>query len=442
MKNKKIKKNSDVIDLGLIIFFGLIGALTLQAVWLRNTYILIRDSIQKENYSVIEKALQEEGNIRFRMTPKGTAIESGPTNDTIPAMTYFYERISDMGYPMSLDNLDSITFELLKKSGVEDNYSIYVLNLSGGKLLNSIHPIKESSWMTIKTDPFPIRTDYTEAIQLVIGNPYKTFFERMGLLLIATAVIMIFVIGCIIYQINLIFRFRKILQIREDFSYALIHDMKTPLSTILATLSFLRSGRLDDKPVMKANYYRIAENEADHLLTLTNKVLTLSKLEHQKLEMFKSTFALEPMVEKLTEKFRTKSTKPVRFEVNLQAPEIYADEEYLEGVLSNLIDNAIKYSKASVEIEISSERTEQYTLLKVRDNGLGISEADQRIIFAKYERAAASKRNRKGGAAGFGLGLNFVEQVVTAHEGKILVNSIEGDFTEFTIYLPHQTATT
>lgn len=290
--------------------------------------------------------------------------------------------------------------------------------------------------MSIKAKYFPIRTDYTQVVQLIIANPYQTFLERMGLLFIATVIILIFIISSIIYQVSIISHLKKIFQIREDFSYAMIHDMKTPLSTIFMALNFLHSGRLDDKPEMKEKYYKIAESEADHLLALTNKVLTISKLEKHKLEMAKEEVPLEPMIEKLTEKFSTKASKPVHFTVNLKATEAYADKEYLEEVISNLIDNAIKYSKESVEIQINSDYNELYTILKIHDNGLGISKEDQHIIFHKYERAAATKRNRKGGAAGFGLGLNFVEQVITAHEGKIVVNSIEGEFTEFIIYLP------
>ena len=123
----------------------------------------------------------------------------------------------------------------------------------------------------------------------------------------------------------------------------------------------------------------------------------------------------------------------------MQAKTAYADNDYLGEVLSNLIDNAIKYSKGSVEINITAEESERYTILKVRDNGLGISEADQKVIFQKYERAAAAKRSRRNGASGFGLGLNFVDQMIKAHEGRIFVNSTEGEFTEFTIYLPLET---
>lgn len=434
METSKRKKN--ILFITILSVVGLIGAMALQIIWIYNSYELIKNDILNEGYATIEKALEEEGNMRFGKTPKGTEIMSGPTNDTIPPMTYFYERLSDMGYPMSLHNLDSITAELLIQNGLGNKYYIDIINLKTGEKINGIGTQKEPSFMAVKPKYFPIRSDYTQVVQLIITNPNKTFLERMGLMLAGTFIIMLLVIVCISYQVRFISRFEKIFQIREDFSYAMIHDMKTPLTSIIMALNFLRSGKLDDKPVIKDKYFDIAENEADHLLTLTNKVLTISKLENHKLEMNRIEVELTPIIEKLTEKFKAKSQKTVNFITEIKAETAYADAEYLEEVLSNLIDNSIKYSGESVEIRISTARDDRYTVLKVHDNGFGISDKDIHLIFRKYERASAAKRNRRKGASGFGLGLNFVDQVVEAHHGKIFVSSIEGEFTEFTIYLP------
>lgn len=434
METSKRKKN--ILFITILSVVGLIGAMALQMIWIYNSYELIKNDILNEGYATIEKALEEEGNMRFGQTPKGTRIKSGPTNDTIPPMTYFYERLSDMGYPMSLHNLDSITAELLTLKGLGNQYYIDIINLRTGEKINGIGSQKEPSFMAIKPKYFPIRSDYTQVVQLIITNPNKTFLERMGLMLAGTFIIMLLVIVCISYQVRFISRFEKIFQIREDFSYAIIHDMKTPLTSIIMALNFLRSGKLDNRQEMKDKYFDIAENEADHLLTLTNKVLTISKLENHKLEMNKTEVELTPIIEKLTEKFKAKSQKTVNFITEIKAETAYADAEYLEEVLSNLIDNSIKYSGESVEIRISTARDDRYTVLKVHDNGFGISDKDIHLIFRKYERASAAKRNRRKGASGFGLGLNFVDQVVEAHHGKIFVSSIEGEFTEFTIYLP------
>ena len=434
METSKRKKN--ILFITILSVVGLVGAMALQMIWIYNSYELIKNDILNEGYATIEKALEEEGNMRFGQTPKGTEIMSGPTNDTIPPMTYFYERLSDMGYPMSLHNLDSITAELLIQNGLGNQYYIDIINLKTGEKINGIGTQKEPSFMAVKPKYFPIRSDYTQVVQLIITNPNKTFLERMGLMLAGTFIIMLLVIVCISYQVRFISRFEKIFQIREDFSYAMIHDMKTPLTSIIMALNFLRSGKLDNRQEMKDKYFDIAENEADHLLTLTNKVLTISKLENHKLEMNRTEVELTPIIDKLTEKFKAKSQKTVNFITDIKAETAYADAEYLEEVLSNLIDNSIKYSGESVEVRISTARDDRYTVLKVHDNGFGISDKDIHLIFRKYERASAAKRNRRKGASGFGLGLNFVDQVIEAHHGKIFVSSIEGEFTEFTIYLP------
>lgn len=434
METSKRKKN--ILFITILSVVGLIGAMALQMIWIYNSYELIKNDILNEGYATIEKALEEEGNMRFGQTPKGTKIMSGPTNDTIPPMTYFYERLSDMGYPMSLHNLDSITAELLTQNGLGNQYYIDIINLKTGEKINGIGTQKEPSFMAVKPKYFPIRSDYTQVVQLIITNPNKTFLERMGLMLAGTFIIMLLVIVCISYQVRFISRFEKIFQIREDFSYAMIHDMKTPLTSIIMALKFLRSGKLDNRQEMKDKYFDIAENEADHLLTLTNKVLTISKLENHKLEMNRTEVELTPIIDKLTEKFKAKSQKTVNFITDIKAETAYADAEYLEEVLSNLIDNSIKYSDESVEIKISTAQDDRYTMLKIRDNGFGISEKDIHLIFQKFERASAIKRSRKNGASGFGLGLSFVDQVVKAHHGKIFVTSIEGEFTEFIIYLP------
>ena len=440
MDKKKIKeffadkKNRRFAGLSALTFLGLIGALALQAVWLYNTYSLIKNNVFTECNKILEVSLNKETSIIAKQLPEGTRIIGGANTDTIPQATYLYEGISQLGYQLSLHRIDSIAGRLLAQKDIDCKYSIKIVNTKDTETSIKIFP---KAFITIYSAIIPIKTDLSQGIQLVLYNPLASILNRMNILLVSTLIILSFIISCIIYQIRIIARMNKIFQIREDFTYAMIHDMKTPLSTIFTTLSFLHSGRLDGKPDLKERYFSIAESEVDHLLTLTNKVLTLSKLESHKLEMFREDVPLAPVIEKLTAKFTAKAQKPVRFTLSLQTPSVYADKEYLEEVLSNLIDNAIKYSKESgVDIRISSESHEKYTLVKIHDNGLGISEADQRTIFDKYERAAAGRRKDQKKASGFGLGLNFVQQVMNAHEGKVFVTSIEGEFTEFALYFP------
>ncbi len=421
----------------LLTISGLIAILSLQAIWLYNTFVLVRNNIYEETNKILDEALTEAiADFSKLGVPEGTAISSGPINDSIPPNTYFYEGLWKLGVEISLNDIDSLTCGLLNRAGVESEFLSCWVNPQSGEIYQKSKQQTIVAWGTIKSEIIPIRTDMSLGAQLILINPYWTIFKRMGLLMIATVIMVIMVITCIVYQIKIIIRQDKIAKVREDFSYAMIHDMKTPLSSILACTGLLHSGKMDKLPELKEKYFRIIEDESGHLLNLTNKVLTLSKLESHKLEIERTVFSLEPMVADLIEKFTAKSAKPVHFTTHFQAKEVCADEEYLKEAISNLIDNAIKYSKESVEINISSLSNATHTLIKVHDNGIGISEKDRQYIFEKFERASAFKRSRLGKVAGFGLGLNYVYQVMDAHDGSVTVNSVEKEFSEFTLYVP------
>lgn len=424
-------------------FGGLLFILVLQILWLCSVYTSLQRNVYKECNSILLKSIRRELSIRFQRAPKGTEIVSisipsnSEQNDLAPEIIPLNEGLLKLGFDVSVYDIDSISSSLLKEVDIVSSISINRIDIRNKKILSASNSqVNVSSWGLIKSKIIPITSNNLEGIQMVLVSPYRLFLRQMGLLILVTMLIVAFVIFCIVYQFRIISHMNKIFEIREDFSYAMIHDMKTPLTTIVMTLNFLHTGRLDDKPEKKEKYFQIAEGEADHLLTLTNKVLTISKLEQHKLDMQKEEIELIPIVDKLVDKFTAKADKPIRFIKDLQATEVYADVEYLEEVLDNLIDNAVKYSKENVEITLSSSCNDKHTVLRVYDNGIGISDKDQKVIFNKYERGAAGRRKRKQGASGFGLGLNFVQQVVEAHGGNIFVNSIEGEFTEFVISLP------
>lgn len=424
------------IYIRVITIISIFFALTLQGIWLRNSFYLYKNQLEESINDLFARATFEEATSHFSELPKGTKFLGAPrtkNTGTYPEVTYLLEALGTYGITNNINRLDSIFKEMLFEHKI--NTDLYIEKIKNGNIVETTHKRNVKRFGIIKTQPIPIKLDNSSNVQAIITIPYYNIFRQMLILIIATAIMMIFIIGCIVYQIKIISKLNKISRIREDFSYAMVHDMKTPLSSILSALNFLQGGRLDNKPEMKERFFNIAKDEADHLLTLTNKILTISKLENHKLEMNSEMVMLEPLLLKLSEKFKVKSPKPVTFEFDLNSKSIYADAEYIEEVFSNLIDNSIKYSKDSVDIRISSSDNSKYSIIKFYDNGLGINEDDQLKIFNKYERAYAGRRN-KGQAAGFGLGLNFVQQVIEAHKGKIFVNSIEGEFTEFIIYLP------
>ena len=334
---------------------------------------------------------------------------------------------------VSLDTIALFVDSLLSVVNIDRNFTVMEVDHQG-KILRQNNDLLTPT--SLKTQVFSIRRDQSKGIQLALNDPYPTLAKRLSPLFLASAIILILFGAILLRLLRYLDEQKMMADLRNDFSYAMVHDMKSPLSSIIMGARFLHSGKVDDKPEIKEKYFTIIESEADHLLALVNKLLTISKLENKKLILNKQTVNLEPVIDDLIEKAKAKTEKNIDFIVDLMTKHVLADEQYLTEAISNLIDNAIKYSKDEIKISITSHSTDKYVLLKIRDNGIGISKEDQHIIFDKFGRAAIHEHNRKGGVSGFGLGLNYVDQVMQAHGGKVSVNSEKDQYSEFTLYIP------
>ena len=427
MKNIKYK---------YITIFGLISVLLLQLLWIYNSYKFTESDLEKKCDETLVNIMYVEAEHRYDLLLKDSIIDMKSSTDVIPGVEYFEDGIYEKSkVDVSLLTIDSIMGKALNKINIQSDYIIYKIDCKRNKITEKSKK-EEPGILSIKSNVLYTRINKSQGLQLVLSNPYNTLFKRLGFMMLASLIMMIFIIVCIITQIRIIIKQDNIAKIRKDFSYAMVHDMKSPLTSIMMGISNLESGKLDDMPEKKKKYFAIMGDETKHLLALINKVLTISKIEENKLTLNKTIVTLSPMIHDLAEKFSAKSKKPLTFSYNLQADTALADEGYLNEAISNLIDNAIKYSKDSIKINICSEEDYKYTMITVHDNGIGISGKDMKTIFDKFERASAVNRTMKGGASGFGLGLNYVMQVMKAHGGKVTVNSKKGEYSEFTLYIP------
>lgn len=421
---------------------GLITVILLQSLWLLNTYHLIKISIEGKCNTLLLKAVEREVYLRFNqiadIIPDGTELSiSGvyETGDLESEKLQLQEALLEYDSKLSLTDIDSIYSQLLKEENIYTKGVINIIDQNCAVIQSSKEDDLPMSGKII-TQKVPIRIDESQKIQAIIVNPYWAIFEEMGVLLIATVIMVIFVVYCIVHQIKIIIKQNRIAQMRADFSHAMIHDMKTPITSIIMGAQILRSGKLDEYPDRKAKHFDIMVDAANHILALANKVLTIAKLEQSTLSLHKTEFPIQPIINNLVEKFNATHTKPTTFVTVFETETVYADQEYLQEVLSNLIDNAIKYSHETVEITITCTEQDGSTLIKVKDNGFGIPLKDQTKIFEKFERASATGKSHRGGATGFGLGLNYVQRIIEAHDGKVAIESIEGEYSEFTVSLP------
>ena len=268
-----------------------------------------------------------------------------------------------------------------------------------------------------------------------IADSLFAFFSDNWLLILASVLIDMAIIVGIVEHIRFAERQKRLDDIRKDFSSAMIHDMKSPLSSIVMGIKALQSGKLDGKPDIKRQYYRIVEEEAEHLLGLTNRLLAISKLESHNLVLSKAEVELRPMLEDVIDKFRAKTKKKMTVKMSLNADSVWGDAELIKEIFVNLIDNAVKYSKDEIVIRIESYHNNGTTLVSVRDNGQGIAHDELPFVFDKFARATT-----QGNSPGFGLGLNYVYQVMQAHEGRVTVESRKGEYTQFVLLFHNKVA--
>ena len=356
-------------------------------------------------------------------------------------------QLTGHGSELSLDSVAMCVDSLLSVAGINRDVTVQEIEIgveegrregvSRNEKVVRQNNDRRSSW-SLMTKPVRIGGDESKAIRLALNNPYPELARRLSPLFLVSAIILGFFALLIIQLLRFLTEQEQMAELRNDFSYAMVHDMKSPLSSIIMGAHFLHSGKVDDKPQIKEKYYTIIEEEAEHLLALVNKLLTISKLENKKLILNKNETDLQPIIDDLVEKAKAKATKPIEVTTRLGVTTVMADEQYLTEAIANLIDNAVKYSKDEIKIEIKTFDTDKHVLLKVRDNGIGMTKEEQQVIFDKFGRAAIHEKNRSGGVSGFGLGLNYVDQVMQAHSGKVTVASEKDKFSEFTLYIPKE----
>jgi len=239
--------------------------------------------------------------------------------------------------------------------------------------------------------------------------------------------------GCLLV-IHDITEMRKLELVRRDFVANVSHELKTPLTSIKGFIETLLEGALDDKENSR-HFLEIIQGHAERLNSLINDLLDLASIESKQVALKKEVFALDKLVEEVVRGFKSHLRKKgieVHNKVLLQAT-VIADRDKIEQVLTNLIDNAIKFNRDKGSVEISSEELGQDIKITVEDTGVGIPPSDIPRIFERFYRVDKARSREMGGT---GLGLSIVKHIVELHGGSVGVESIEGLGSKFWFTIP------
>jgi len=228
---------------------------------------------------------------------------------------------------------------------------------------------------------------------------------------------------------------QKLENMRKEFVANVSHELKTPLTTIKSYTETLLDGVIDNKE-LATNFLQVVDSEAERMARLVRDLLQLSNLDFQQSKWNKKVVDLNKIIEKIIVKLEVSvknKNQAIQSKFHESSTNIYGDEDRIEQVILNLLSNCIKYTHEGGKIIIDLQVYEGVSILKIKDNGMGIPKEDLPRIFERFYRVDKARSRELGGT---GLGLSIAKQIVEAHEGTIEILSEEGKGTEAVIKLP------
>jgi two-component system phosphate regulon sensor histidine kinase PhoR len=232
----------------------------------------------------------------------------------------------------------------------------------------------------------------------------------------------------------------RLSQLKNEFISNITHELKTPIATVGVAIEALKNFNALDDPKRTREYLDISQNELQRLNLLVDKVLKLSVFESKAIELKKEDFDLKQLTEEILNSMKLQFEK-YRANVKLRAEggnyTLEADKLHITSVIYNLLDNALKYSQENPVIEVNIVSHEEHISLSVKDNGIGIPQEYKGKVFEKFFRVPmGDKHNIKG----YGLGLSYVSEIASRHQGYITVDSELGKGSTFTLNIPYKEA--
>jgi signal transduction histidine kinase len=259
----------------------------------------------------------------------------------------------------------------------------------------------------------------------------NSFLHSVG----ATVLVVVFLLGGIALAIRATDREARLAQAKSDFVSNVSHELKTPLSLISLFSEILELGRVKNEE-KKTEYYRIIRHESQRLNKMIDNILDFSKIEAGRKTYELVDGDMAEVIEDVLSSYRyqiTNSGFDIQTNIQRDLPSVLIDRDAMAQAISNLLDNAIKYSGKVKQLSITTETLGSNLSIQIADRGIGIPRAEQAKIFEKFYRVGNGLVHDVKGS---GLGLSLVKHIIEAHQGTISVESEVGQGSCFTILLP------
>ena len=334
--------------------------------------------------------------------------------------------------PTDFAVLDSAIVANFEQKGIQSKlHYIEMINTETGEVIRSS---RQDSIANETGQPFTYIYDSSNnaAYRIYIEPLSKTVLWQMSGILGTTVLIILLLGFSFWYLIRTVLRQKTLDEMKDDFTNNMTHELKTPIAVAYSATDALLNFKQGDDKEKRSKYLNICKDQLSELSGLVEQILSMSMERRRTFVLNKEAVAIKELIDTLTDQHKLKSDKPVVFNTHIEPEDltVYADRTHLSNMISNLIDNAIKYSTEAVVIDIHVYQKDKHYLIEVKDNGIGIAPDKQAYVFDKFYRVT---HGNKYTVKGYGLGLFYVKTMAEKHQGTVAVSSSLGNGSTFTI---------
>ena len=372
-----------------------------------------------------------------------TLVKSEPVGLNLAAFSQLLKEIKstihqniDTILPVDLTRLDSLMERELHHKGIYSKiYYMEIIDHHSGNVL--ITSEIDSSYNNNEYSSFLYLYDQENgyAYRVYMASLTRVVFNQMAGILISTFLIILLLGFTFWFFIRTVMQQKTLEEMKDDFTNNMTHELKTPIAVTYSAVDTLLNFRQGENKEKRKKYLQVCIDQLAHLSGLVEQILSMSMERRKAIVLHKEDIEIGPVIYQMMELHQLKSNKEVIFYIKVEPEDmtVYADNVHLNNIISNLLDNAIKYSPKKAIIEISAYQEEQYSVLSIQDHGMGIATSNLERIFDKFYRVPNGNLHK---VKGYGLGLFYVKQIVEKHKGTIDVKSVQNKGSVFTIKLP------
>lgn len=342
------------------------------------------------------------------------------------------DKVKENGFDTS--RLRSVLKQQLEQRRIYTKFYFYLANadslLNYTNLPDSL--IKKGFIITKAQPTYKWWAQDEQYVRAVFESPMGYVFTKMKWVLAGSLFLFVLVSLCIWLLLKALFHEKKLAAIKNDFINNITHELKTPVATISAAVEALQDFDLNREKHFR--YLGHAKNETNRLAKLIDNILNVSLYGNNKIPLKPEQIEIANTINEITENLKIATGKTVHYQYinNTEIDILWADKQLFQHALTNILDNAIKYSGNEAEITVTRHADNRYLHIYCTDKGEGIAASSMPYIFEKFYREPKPNHAVKG----YGLGLNYVLEIMKAHNGKIELKSVKGKGTTVILSWP------